>query len=131
MINMIPGMHEMARKLSLARVLNRLRELWPAQFAFYPRTWSLPLELDSFKQHCASTQGASPPPMYIVKPSAGSQGTGIYLASRPDQVQKHSAAVVQEYMHSPLLLDGFKFDMRCYVLVHTVEPLVAYFYKAR
>ena len=44
-VNMIPGMHEMARKASLARALNRLRTLYPDEFAFYPQTWTLPAQL--------------------------------------------------------------------------------------
>ena len=50
---------------------------------------------------------------YIVKPSGGSQGTGIYLIRSPENLVQHSHnAVVQEYVDSPLLLDGYKFDLR-------------------
>ena len=51
-VNMIPGMHEMARKASLARALNRLRTLSPDEFAFNPRTWTLPAQLGEFRQLC-------------------------------------------------------------------------------
>eukprot|EP00966_Prymnesium_polylepis_P282086 6518526-Prymnesium_polylepis.1 len=130
---MIPGMHVMARKLQLARALNRLRRLFAEEFAFYPQTWSLPLELEEFKAHCAhvQTKADHQPPTYIVKPSAGCQGAGIYLVRWPQQLHgsQRAAAVVQEYVASPLLLDGLKFDLRCYVLVKSVQPLVAYLYR--
>lgn len=128
-VNMIPGMHDMARKLSLARVLNRLRRCFPDDYDFFPRTWSLPLEAAAFAEHCASNARTQPPPAYIVKPSAGAQGAGIYLTSGPETMRSHSAAVVQEYIAKPLLLDGLKFDLRCYALVLSVQPLVVYVYR--
>ncbi len=37
--------------------------------------------------------------------------------------------VVQRYIKNPLLIDGYKFDMRIYVLVTSVHPLEAFVYR--
>ena len=37
--------------------------------------------------------------------------------------------VVSEYVANPLLLNGFKFDMRIYVAVTNVNPLRLYIYE--
>ena len=64
----------------MAKALNRMRALFPKEFDFYPRTWTLPAQLDTFRAHCeAASERGGRPPTYIVKPSGGSQGTGIYL----------------------------------------------------
>ena len=114
----------------MAKALNRMRALFPKEFDFYPRTWTLPAQLDAFRAHCeAASERGGRPPTYIVKPSGGSQGTGIYLVRQPDQLKDHSTAVVQDYVESPLLLEGLKFDFRLYVLVLSVQPLTCYLYK--
>ena len=42
---------------SLARALNRMKELFPDEYDFYPGTWTLPAQLDDFRKHCAAQAG--------------------------------------------------------------------------
>ena len=37
--------------------------------------------------------------------------------------------MVQEYIDPPLMIDGFKFDMRLYVLITSVDPLKIYIFN--
>ena len=37
--------------------------------------------------------------------------------------------IVQKYLHQPHLIDGFKYDLRIYVLVMGMNPLRVYIYK--
>lgn len=43
-INHFPGMTEICRKDLLARNLNRMQKLYPAEYNIFPRTWCLPAE---------------------------------------------------------------------------------------
>jgi hypothetical protein len=45
--------------------------------------------------------------------------------------QKNSSSnyVVSEYIANPLLLNGYKFDMRIYVVITCINPLRVYIYE--
>ena len=62
---------------------------------------------------------------FIVKPSSGAMGKGIFLSQTEKDVDlsEVTTSVAQMYVQRPLLLDGYKFDMRIYVLISSVDPL--------
>lgn len=114
----IPGMQDACGKVALSKALQGGRShFWPN---FWPRSW-LTAET-SARQICTEAfEGGRG--VLIVKPDGGSQGNGICLARSQDELQRHvknmfvPEAIVQEYIDPPLLLRGFKWDMRVYVLV--------------
>ena len=38
-------------------------------------------------------------------------------------------SIIQKYIANPLLINGFKFDMRLYVLLTSIDPLMIYIYR--
>ena len=65
----------------------------------------------------------------ICKPDHMSQGKGIFITNDLDQISLEEPCVVQEYVNSPYLIDGLKFDIRLYVLVLSCDPLKIYLNK--
>jgi tubulin polyglutamylase TTLL6/13 len=58
-----------------------------------------------------------------------SQGKGIFITNDIDSIGLDEPTVVQEYLNSPYLIDGLKFDMRIYVLVMSCDPLKIFVHR--
>ena len=127
-INHFPGMPNIARKNRMGQNLNRMLKLFPREYSFYPRTWILPGELADLRTQFDSQGNSIGNKIYIIKPDTGCQGRGIFLTKTFDQVPQHENVVAQLYIKKPLLLDGFKFDLRIYCLVSSVKPLRMYLF---
>ena len=88
----------------------------------------------SHKGSKSTPQSSSNKKVFIVKPAAGLQGHGISLTTFPLEAaavrgSNGKTSVIQHYIDPPLLLEGFKFDLRLYVLITSVDPLKIYLYN--
>ena len=89
-INHFPGMYQIARKNYLARNLNKMQKQFPDDYKFFPKTWLLPHQLEDLKAYSS----ANPAAIFIVKPEAMSQGKGIFITRRFDQIDMAEHLVV-------------------------------------
>ena len=64
-----------------------------------------------------------------MKPAAKSRGRGINVINDISSVIYGEPMIMQRYLKNPLLLNGYKFDLRIYVLVTSVNPLEIFIYK--
>jgi hypothetical protein len=67
--------------------------------------------------------------VWILKPVGLSRGRGISLVREITDVTYGTPCVLQRYVGNPMLLDGYKFDLRVYVLVTSFSPLEAFVYE--
>lgn len=120
-INHFPSMYEITRKDTLAKNLNKIRKIMPDEYDFYPMSFYLPADSAEMRQYISK---ASKKSVYITKPVASCQGRGIRLFKNVDSIDTTEPQVVQEYVSKPYLIGGLKFDLRMYVLVVSVSPIL-------
>jgi len=127
-MNHFVGMNCITRKDHLGRNLKRMQKQHPHDYRFFPDTWILPTDLSDFKQQfpCAKNKA------FIIKPDNGCQGKGIFLVRDLDKIPTEFSTthVAQRYIQKPLLLDGYKFDLRLYVLVMGCDPLRIFLHRS-
>ncbi|XP_045429435.1 tubulin polyglutamylase TTLL13P isoform X2 [Pipistrellus kuhlii] len=124
-INHFPGMTEICRKDLLARNLKRMQKIYPREYNIFPRTWCLPADYGDF--HACGRQRKTR--TFICKPDSGCQGRGIFITRNPREIKIGEHMICQQYISKPFLIDGFKFDMRIYVLLTSCDPLRIFMYE--
>ena len=65
---------------------------------------------------------------FILKPPAASCGKGIYIVKDAEEVDREEQAIAQRYVTNPLLIGGYKLDLRMYAAVTSFDPLRIYLF---
>jgi tubulin polyglutamylase TTLL6/13 len=126
--NHFPGTWAIARKVDLARNIERMSRILPDIYNFHPKSFVVPCQTADLQTYLTSQPGKSRR-TFIVKPDRGSLGKGIILIRDPDAIDDWTdLAIAQQYI-APWLIEGLKFDLRIYALVTSVEPLRIYLHE--
>jgi len=125
--NHFPGSWNIGRKDLMWRNIRCAQRRIPNQFDITPPSFVLPEDMRLWEASRAQNPGA----FWIWKPVNSSCGRGIkVLRSTLDAGTEKSLCqkkgVVQRYVEAPLLLDGYKFDLRLYIVVTSYDPLKVY-----
>ncbi|XP_075413769.1 tubulin polyglutamylase TTLL7 isoform X2 [Tenrec ecaudatus] len=127
-INHFPGMGEICRKDFLARNMTKMIKTRPMDYTFVPRTWIFPAEYTQFQNYVKELKKKRKQKTFIVKPANGAMGHGISLIRNGDKLPSQDHLIVQEYIEKPFLMEGYKFDLRIYILVTSCDPLKIFLY---
>lgn len=127
-INHFPGMGEICRKDFLARNMTKMIKSRPLDYTFIPRTWIFPAEYTQFQNYMKELKKKRKQKTFIVKPANGAMGHGISLIRNGDKLPSQDHLIVQEYIEKPFLMEGYKFDLRIYILVTSCDPLKVFLY---
>lgn len=127
-VNRIHGVrHTFWRKDGFCTLSSKVLGAWP-EAGFMLPCWTVPTQTNEFLHHARQNSQQS----WILKPPLGAEGLGIRVFDSADDllrtVRLGAPAVVQPYMKNPYLINGYKIDLRTYVLVSRLSPLIAYFY---
>ncbi|KAK9819734.1 hypothetical protein WJX72_001737 [[Myrmecia] bisecta] len=140
-VNHYPEARQLTRKDLLQRHLARHQRVFAGGraaplFDIMPTTFMLPKEYVQFVQAFSEAEGGQEasipqPPgtnLWIMKPVGQSRGRGIVLLNNVHDVLYGEPMVLQRYVAQPMLIDGYKFDLRLYVVVTSFAPLEAWLY---
>ncbi|XP_061486507.1 tubulin polyglutamylase TTLL7 isoform X4 [Rhineura floridana] len=127
-INHFPGMGEICRKDFLARNMTKMIKSQPQEYSFIPRTWIFPAEHTQFQNYVKELKRKRRQKTFIVKPANGAMGHGISLTRNAEKLHSQEHLIVQEYLDKPFLMEGYKFDLRVYILVTSCDPLKIFLY---
>nr|KAF6384056.1 tubulin tyrosine ligase like 7 [Pipistrellus kuhlii] len=100
----------------------------PLDYTFIPRTWIFPAEYTQFQNYMKELKKKRKQKTFIVKPANGAMGHGISLIRNGDKLPSQDHLIVQEYIDKPFLMEGYKFDLRIYILVTSCDPLKVFLY---
>ena len=146
-VNHFPGTWELGRKDKLGANLEKARRRRPDAFDFAPRSFLLPRDAEEWRKDRARL---GPGGAYIIKPPASSRGRGVRMLregdferltrrddafrdasgrKRSDVSDTSRKTLVQRYIRDPHLLDGYKYDLRVYVALTSVDPLRVFLYR--
>ncbi|CAG9854207.1 unnamed protein product [Phyllotreta striolata] len=137
-LNHIPKGSSICRKDNLVRYLRCMKKVYGSIYDFSPHGYNLPLEYTKLAAECSRGRPHSSKedvkyfeekPIWICKPVAQSQGRGIFLFRKLSELNYDTNTIVQRYIEKPLLIGGYKFDLRLYVCIPSYHPVTIYMYK--
>ncbi|XP_062415770.1 probable tubulin polyglutamylase TTLL2 [Pungitius pungitius] len=130
-LNHHPKTVGITRKDCLARNLKRMRATFgSALYDFSPAAFILPNDYTRFLSQYSRRHGTRGPSVYwICKPVDLSRGRGIFILEDIKDLAYDRPVIVQRYISEPLLISGYKFDLRIYACVRSFHPLTVYIHQ--
>ncbi|OCT79889.1 probable tubulin polyglutamylase TTLL2 [Xenopus laevis] len=129
-LNHHPRTSQMIKKDCLARHLKRMKGIYGSSYyEFSPVAFILPNEYTAFVAEYTKERHDNKSSYWICKPTDLSRGRGIFIFQDIKDLAYDCAVIVQKYITNPLLISGYKFDLRIYVCVTSFCPLTVYVYQ--
>ncbi|XP_018412548.1 PREDICTED: probable tubulin polyglutamylase TTLL2 [Nanorana parkeri] len=129
-LNHHPGTAQMIKKDCLARHLKRMKGIYGSSYyEFSPMAFILPNDYTKFLAEFSKERHSKKASYWICKPTDMSRGRGIFVFQDIKNLAYDSTVIVQKYITNPLLISGYKFDLRIYVCVTCFCPLTIYVYQ--
>ncbi|XP_019735782.1 tubulin polyglutamylase TTLL7 isoform X5 [Hippocampus comes] len=116
------------RKLQSSGII-RMIKCQSQEYSFVPKTWIFPAEYTQFQNYVKELRRKRKQKTFIVKPANGAMGHGISLIRNCEKLPAQEHFIVQEYLDKPFLMEGYKFDLRIYILVTSCDPLRIFLYN--
>jgi len=126
--NHFRGSWHLGRKDLIWKSISKMQRRFGKAYQITPQAFVLPKAFVSWE----AARTRQPHGLWIWKPCSSSCGRGIKVFSSlnmgPDEVKElgRKRGVIQRYVPNPLLIFGYKFDLRIYVVILSYDPLKVY-----
>ena len=125
-INHFPGSIQLGRKDLLWKNMYRMRQKFGKELDITPTTYLFP---GDYNQFLLDRENEDNNVLYILKPVASSCGRGIKVVGKKTKVPRRDGFLASKYVAHTHLINGFKYDLRVYVLVTSFDPLRIYVFN--
>eukprot|EP00703_Trepomonas_sp_PC1_P004319 JAP92287.1 Tubulin tyrosine ligase [Trepomonas sp. PC1] len=112
-VQQVPYHREFVKKQRLAVNLQGNR--------YVPKSWVFPSQMQEFAKDYVEGR------YYILKNSQHSTENSPKLVRNLQDINLADKQVIQEYL-DPLLINGYKFHLRVYIVITNVKPMIVYYY---
>ena len=117
-----------AKKDNLVFNYLKLKNKYSKDFNYLPQTYIIPKDrnylMKQFKNYTVNLDN-----LWLIKPTLGDQGRGIHLLESINDIIKCRSCIITKYISNPDLVNGKKYDIRMYLLVTNINPLIIYIYN--
>ncbi|XP_039199719.1 probable tubulin polyglutamylase TTLL2 isoform X2 [Crotalus tigris] len=131
-LNHHPETIRITRKDYLARHLKRMKGIYGTTlYEFSPVAFIMPNDYIKFITEYSKERQIPGKKLsyWICKPVDRSRGRGILIFQDIKDFVYDCMVIVQKYISNPLLISGYKWDLRIYVCVTSFYPLTIYIYE--
>lgn len=121
------GSWHLGKKDLIWKNLQKMVRRFGEPYEITPTCYLLPVENQAWEV----SRKQRPDALWIWKPCSQSCGRGIKVLSNSMSEEEsrrllRKRGLVQRYLHNPLTINGYKFDLRIYVVVLSYDPLKVY-----
>lgn len=106
--------------------MHRLKVKYGRDYDITPITYLFPEDYPRFQTDREAEENNV---LYILKPVASSCGRGIKVIGKKTKINRREGYLASKYICKPHLINGFKYDLRVYVLVTSYDPLRIYVFN--
>ena len=121
-----PYVGQLSDKGLLTHNIEAMRRMFPNEYSFYPRSFTIPAQLDEYRKSFEETARALENPekdnLWLMKPRARCCGEGIRIINKAEDAARLvdpnlGEWYTQKFVSPPALIDGHKFVFRLFALV--------------
>jgi tubulin polyglutamylase TTLL4 len=106
--------------------MHRMKSKFGREYDITPITYLFP---EDYNRFISDREAEEYNVLYILKPVASSCGRGIKVIGKKTKINRRDGYLASKYICKPHLINGFKYDLRVYVLVSSYDPLRIYVYN--